>query len=50
MEKTGKLGQPGQAWMEDRGPEFRFRGGPHVLEAPLNSENTHFLREAGSVV
>jgi hypothetical protein len=50
VELTGKLGQPGQAWMEDRGPEFRFRRRPHVLEASLKSEDTHFLRETGDAV
>lgn len=50
MEQMGKLGQHGQAWMEDRGLEFRFRGRPHVLKASLKSEDTHFLRETGGAV
>lgn len=42
VERALELGQPNQAWMEDRGPEFRFRGRSHVLEASFKVENAHF--------
>lgn len=42
VEQALELGQPSQAWMEDKGPEFRFRGRSHVLEASFKVENAHF--------
>lgn len=42
VERALELGQPNQAWMEDRGPEFGFRGRSHVQEASFKVENAHF--------
>ena len=42
VEQALELGQSSQAWMEDRGSEFRFRGRSHVLEASFKVENVHF--------
>lgn len=45
VDQALELGQSSQAWMEDRGPEFRFRGRSQVLEASFKVENAHFTSE-----
>ena len=50
VDQALELGQSSQAWMEDRGPEFRFRRRPHVLEASFKVENAHFTSEVDDTV